>query len=90
MRGCAVCGVMLAWISWTLVAVLPAAAAELPGLVVPDGLGVNIHFTDPRPGEMEMLREQVRRLAARLRSRAALRQKRGKQHTRGKQGGLIS
>jgi len=25
-----------------------------PG-VVPDGLGVNIHFTDPRPGEMEML-----------------------------------
>jgi len=33
----------------------PAAAAELPDLVVPDGLGVNIHFTDPRPGEMEML-----------------------------------
>ena len=30
-------------------------AAELPGLVVPDGLGVNIHFTDPRPGEMDML-----------------------------------
>lgn len=30
-------------------------AAELPALVVPDGLGVNIHFTDPRPGEMEML-----------------------------------
>src|SRR6476646_4254882 len=25
-----------------------------PGLV-PDGLGVNIHSTDPRPGEMEML-----------------------------------
>ncbi len=32
-----------------------SAAAELPGLVVPDALGVNIHFTDPRPGEMEML-----------------------------------
>lgn len=25
------------------------------GSVVPQGLGVNIHFTDPRPGEMEML-----------------------------------
>jgi len=24
---------------------------------VPEGLGVNIHFTDPRPGEMEMLAE---------------------------------
>ena len=31
------------------------------------------------PNEMDQLREQVRRLAARLRSRAALRQKRGKQ-----------
>jgi hypothetical protein len=30
-------------------------AADLPDLVVPEGLGVNIHFTDPRPGEMEML-----------------------------------
>src|SRR4051794_12065442 len=29
-------------------------ALPRPG-VVPDGLGVNIHFTDPRPGEMEML-----------------------------------
>jgi hypothetical protein len=26
-----------------------------PAGVVPDGLGVNIHFTDARPGEMEML-----------------------------------
>ncbi len=32
-----------------------ADAAELPSLVVPDGLGVNIHFTDPGAGEMEML-----------------------------------
>ncbi|MCC7498881.1 MAG: hypothetical protein IT160_14965, partial [Bryobacterales bacterium] len=24
-------------------------------LTVPNGLGVNIHFTNPRPGEMEML-----------------------------------
>ncbi len=38
-------------------AAVPAAEypAEYPGLTVPDGLGVNIHFTDPRPGEMEML-----------------------------------
>jgi len=33
----------------------PATAAELPDPVVPEGLGVNIHFTDPQPGEMEML-----------------------------------
>lgn len=26
-----------------------------PPLVVPEALGVNIHFTDPKPGEMEML-----------------------------------
>ncbi len=32
-----------------------AAFGQLPGMVVPEGLGVNIHFTDPRPGEMEML-----------------------------------
>ena len=24
---------------------------------VPDGFGVNIHFTDPRPGEMKMIAE---------------------------------
>ena len=28
---------------------------SLPSAVVPDGLGVNIHFTDARPGELEML-----------------------------------
>jgi hypothetical protein len=33
----------------------PAAAAEFPGLVVPDGLGVNIHFTHPKAGELDML-----------------------------------
>lgn len=27
----------------------------LPGTMIPDGLCVNIHFTDARPGEMEML-----------------------------------
>src|SRR4026209_1804774 len=30
----------------------PSAAS-----VIPDGLGVNIHFTDPRPGELKMLSE---------------------------------
>jgi len=33
-----------------------AAAPPPPAMpVLPDGLGVNIHFTDPRPGEMKML-----------------------------------
>ncbi len=36
-------------------------------------------FNQLDPHEMDVLRDQVRRLAARLRSRAALRQKRGKQ-----------
>ncbi len=31
------------------------AASQIPGPAVPDGLGVNIHFTNPRPGEMRML-----------------------------------
>jgi hypothetical protein len=30
-------------------------ARTIPGPNVPDGLGVNIHFTNPRPGEMRML-----------------------------------
>ena len=29
--------------------------ARLPSAVIPDGLGVNIHFTDSRPPELEML-----------------------------------
>lgn len=29
----------------------------LPGPIVPEGWGVNIHFTHPKPGEMEMIRE---------------------------------
>ncbi len=41
-------------IVWTLL-VHSAAGAELPGPIVPDGLGVNIHFTTPRAGELEML-----------------------------------
>lgn len=39
-----------AWVGWS-------GAAELPKLAVPDATGVNIHFTDPRPGEMKMLAE---------------------------------
>ncbi len=31
------------------------AAPALPPLAPADGLGVNIHFTDPQPGEMEMI-----------------------------------
>ena len=50
--------------AWVVLAcwlgVLPCAAAEAPAwppelTVVPEGLGVNIHFTDPKLGEMEML-----------------------------------
>ena len=53
MRACRVACTLL--VAALLSLVLPLGAAELPRLVVPDGLGVNIHFTDPRPGEMEML-----------------------------------
>lgn len=35
----------------------PLRAAEICSSLLPDGLGVNIHFTDPRPGEMKMLAE---------------------------------
>src|SRR5436309_12476331 len=39
-----------------LLAGASAAAAEpFPPPSIPDALGVNIHFTDPKPGEMEML-----------------------------------
>ena len=38
-----------------LIAAEPHPSLPSPGLT--DGLGVNIHFTDPRPGEMEMLAE---------------------------------
>jgi len=44
---------------WLAAATMPSPAADPhPSLPQPgtiDGLGVNIHFTDPRPGEMEML-----------------------------------
>src|SRR4051794_10449603 len=43
-----------------LVQMIPAGAQyrekfPLPSPGVPDSLGVNIHFNDPRPGEMEQL-----------------------------------
>ena len=41
------------WAAWCWAAAM--ARGELPGPVVPQGLGVNIHFTDPQPGELEML-----------------------------------
>lgn len=31
--------------------------SSIPSNVIPEGLGVNIHFTDPRQGEMKMLAE---------------------------------
>jgi hypothetical protein len=37
-----------------LLAVAPLPAQFGPP-VLPDGLGVNIHFTDPKPGELELL-----------------------------------
>ncbi len=42
-------------VAWSAVAGEVSPARRLPEPIVPQGLGVNIHFTDPRPGEMEML-----------------------------------
>ena len=47
--------------SWLLVFLtsLPSFAQErsaLPGPTIPDGFGVNIHFTDAEPGELELLK----------------------------------
>lgn len=48
-------------LSLLLLALASIAAAPpdegLPGPTVPDGFGVNIHFTDPQPGEMERFAE---------------------------------
>ena len=48
--------------SWLLVflTALPSFAQErsaLPGPTIPDGFGVNIHFTDAEPGELELLKD---------------------------------
>ena len=46
----------VAWLpGWSFLAVSPLLAADLPKLAVPEAVGVNIHFTDPQPGEMRML-----------------------------------
>src|SRR5215471_13458236 len=34
---------------------LRAQNIPLPAPIIPEGFGVNIHFTDPQPGEMELL-----------------------------------
>ncbi len=49
----------VASLSFVLVGSLALFAAQphpsLPSDIVPDGLGVNIHFTDAQPGELDML-----------------------------------
>jgi hypothetical protein len=40
-------------IAWRVSAAPPHPSLPVPGRI--DGLGTNIHFTDPRPGEMQML-----------------------------------
>jgi len=42
-----------AW--WPVAAQAAIPHPSLPPPVIPDCLGVNIHFTDPKPGELEML-----------------------------------
>lgn len=41
--------------AWISLSVSLRADPSLPPLAPRDGLGVNIHFTDPQPGEMEMI-----------------------------------
>jgi hypothetical protein len=41
---------------WFASAVFATGQKGLAGPTIPDGFGVNIHFTTPRPGELEMLR----------------------------------
>src|SRR4051812_9669584 len=43
------------FLSIVVLALCSGVHADLPSAPLPDGIGVNIHFTDPRPGEMEML-----------------------------------
>jgi hypothetical protein len=54
-------GVVLAITALPVTAQQTAATQKphpsLPDMVIPNGLGVNIHFTDPRAGEMKMLAE---------------------------------
>jgi len=55
-RRASICGLLCSLSLWVATAARAAEpAARLAGPTIPDGLGVNIHFTDPRPGELEML-----------------------------------
>jgi hypothetical protein len=62
MRFCLILA-LLTDLAWSNVASIAAdvpttgPAATSPAPTVPEGLGVNIHFTDPKPGEMKMLTE---------------------------------
>jgi polysaccharide biosynthesis protein PslG len=48
----------VAVLSWTAHAFCADAAIAPPGTgAIPDGVGTNIHFTDPKPGEMKMIAE---------------------------------
>jgi hypothetical protein len=48
----------VAVLSWTAHAFCAEAGLAPPGAgAIPDGLGANIHFTDPKPGEMKMIAE---------------------------------
>src|SRR4030095_10730234 len=48
------CGIVLSLLAKCL-SFAGDAHPSLPPPVIPECLGVNIHFTDPKPGEMEML-----------------------------------
>jgi beta-xylosidase len=56
MRRCVVLRLFLAAVMALAGRFLPARA-QLPPPTVSEGFGVNIHFTDPQPGEMERFRE---------------------------------
>lgn len=49
--------IFLAAAATLLVAAAPYRINLLPRPKIPDGFGVNIHFTDPKPGEMERFAE---------------------------------
>lgn len=53
---------LLALLTTALIAGAPPEGG-LPGPTVPDGFGVNTHFTDPQPGEMERFAEAGFRFA---------------------------
>ncbi|HTL30931.1 MAG TPA: cellulase family glycosylhydrolase [Tepidisphaeraceae bacterium] len=47
---------LTAFVSLTIALHARGQGAKIPPLVVPQGAGVNIHFTDAQPGELEMLK----------------------------------